>query len=155
MTHTPVRFAALALAALLLAGCDYELQGVVVTGAVPEVRVVSRDDPRLQQGGLVHAQVVGTIDPESLNAERLRAVVTDEQGRFTLPVDATGAGMLEYKLGLFVRHTGFSPTEDTIDLPPSRKRLLIVLSPGEDKQPPPSRDITDDALKAQEQMRRD
>ena len=159
MKHKPVssaRFTALLLPLLLLAGCsDYELQGVVVTGTVPEVRVVSSDDPRLSQNGLAHAQVIGTIDPQSLTAERMRPAVADEQGRFSITVTSTGAGLLEYKIGIFARHTGFSPTTDTFDLPASRKRLLIVLTPGEDQQPPPNRDITDDALKAQEQMRRD
>jgi hypothetical protein len=85
----------------------------------------------------------------------MRPVVTDEQGRFTIPITSSAPSILEYKVGIYARHTGYAPTEDTLDLPAQRKRLLIVLAPGEDKAPPPQRDITDDALKAQEEMRRD
>jgi hypothetical protein len=138
----------------LLVGCDYEIQGLVVPGAVSEVQVVSQDDPRLNQAGLVHAQVIGTIDPDALTAERQHPAVTDEKGQFSIPITSSGAGILEYKLGIYARHTGYSPTEDTINLPSTRKRLLIVLAPGEDRPAPPPRDMTEDALKAQEEMRR-
>jgi hypothetical protein len=139
-------------ALLLLCGCTYHLEGVVVSGPVAQVQVVSSDDPRLQGPGLEHAQVNLTIDPSSLGAERLRPVTTDSHGQFSVPVSQTGAGVLKYEVSLYCRHAGCAPVQETMDLPPSWKRLLIVLAPGQD-QPMPT-DLHDEAKEWQDQMRR-
>jgi hypothetical protein len=137
---------------LLLCGCTYHLEGVVVSGPIGDIQVVSSDDPRLKGPALEHAQINVTIDPNSLGADRLRAVTTDSHGQFSMPVSETGAGILKYEMDLYCRHPGCAPVQQTMDLPPSWKRLLIVLAPGQDLPMPT--DLHDEAQQWQDEMRR-
>jgi len=118
-------------------GCQpYELAGVVVAarGEPGGVRVVKQDDERLNSPGLAETTVILTLDPDSLRPIRLGSVTTDEQGRFRMPVDETGAGFLEYDLGVYARKKGFAPTWQQLPLPARGRRLVVLMQPGVDRE---------------------
>lgn len=126
-----------ALCGLLLTGCmqGYELRGRVVEGAAPGVRVVGQGDSGLTAGrsdGVAGARVSGVLDPDSLRPTTLSTVATDEQGWFSLPIDALGAGSLIYEVRLLVRRDGNRFVEQTIRVPGRHRRVLVTLMPGED-----------------------
>lgn len=150
MTSDTWSWLALGLAVALLSGCEsYRLRGAVVEGTIPGVWVVSQDDPRLAQtaagGGIPGATLEFTIDPASIRPRKLPATVSDDAGRFELPVDQGGAGFLEYELGVLCRGTGYRAVWQLIDMPASRKRLLIVMTPGRDTYQSPT-DLTQETL---------
>jgi hypothetical protein len=145
-----LRFVALALISATLVGCgSYAIQGRVVRGSVASIEVVSKDDPRLNDdnptgGGAV---VEGIFEPETpTEMQRLRPVVTNGQGFFALPVDAAGAGFLEYEATLIARREGHQGVMQTIDLPQSSRRVLITLPLGQDTLRVPERYL-DEALR--------
>jgi hypothetical protein len=145
-------FSAAALGSALSGCATYELQGVVVEGATPGVFVVSSDDAKLKEMGLVNAAVDVTLDPLSLGGRRLGVVHTDERGRFSVPIGDVGAGWMEYDVAVFSRMAGFAPTYDTLRLPSFGRRLVVVMAPGADRDPRPE-DIRDEARRAEELMR--
>ena len=121
----------------LIGGCStYRLEGVVVEGRAPAVMVVDADDDRLKQPGIDGVRVEAVLDPSSLRPRLLTRQTTGLSGRFTIQVDETGAGMLEYGLYVLARGEGFRHTEHTLSLPRTNKRLLIVMMPGRDTYKP-------------------
>lgn len=133
----PLACCLLMLAVLLLPACSgYQLQGTVVQGPQPAVLVVSKNDPRLNMPGVSGAAVSVTIDPRSLNAEMLSTEIADYDGRFVVDVPHMGAGVLEYEVEVLCRAGGFLPSARSMKLPGSGKRLLIVMSPGDDTYKP-------------------
>ncbi len=129
------------LTALALAGCKpYEIVGIVVParGEPAGVRVVGQSDARLEQTGIPGANVQLTLDPDTLRPIRLGSVTADDQGRFRMPVDETGAGFLEYELGIYARARGFSPTLGQLRLPGASKRLVVIMEPGVDRDVMPA-----------------
>lgn len=124
----------LSLFGLLALGCQsYQLQGSVVQGPESAIMVVGKNDQRLQLPGISGAALTFTIDPRSLNAETLSTELTDPQGQFSVSVPHTGAGFLEYELEVLARAAGYVPVARSMKLPSGNKRLLIILSPGEDR----------------------
>ncbi len=122
------------LAVALLAGCDtYQLAGRVVSGPRSQVVVVGADDPRLTGPPVADASVQVVIDPNSAGRTVLPLTWSDESGRFTLPVDKLGAGALEYEMLVIGRAPKKNPAEAVLDLPPAKKRVLIVLADGRDR----------------------
>jgi hypothetical protein len=133
--------------ALLLVGCaGYRLQGRVVPGPEPAVFVLKAGDRQLDQPGLAGAMVEATLDPSSLSPKRVGTAITDSDGDFELPVDAVGAGVLEYELGLLARNQDSTTLWQTLDLPPGSRRLLIVLRPGPPGKAGPPPDILEETL---------
>lgn len=135
LATTPKTLLAVALA-LPLAGCSgYTLTGRVVEGDASWVAVVSPDDPALTDargvGGVrLHLQ----LDPGRLSRETLAETTSAPDGSFTLEVDRFGAGLLEYDVGLFARRAGYAPTDGlAFRLPPDSKALLVMMSPGADR----------------------
>ena len=145
---SPRRCASLSLALfllLLLPACSgYHIRGAVIPGHEPIVLVVDKDDARLRDG-LVHASIEATLDPQSLDRKHLGKTVTDHTGQFALPVSQFGAGMIEYDLQIIARRQGFAPTVQRLPLPPSGKRVLIYMAPGQDR--PVGDDILQESLK--------
>lgn len=130
---------------LLLTGClllcssgcmqIYHLQGRVVEGVAPGIRVVGRKDPALMNApgqGVAGAVVSGVLDPDSLRPRPLASVATDAKGWFSLPIDALGAGSLIYDVRLLVRREGNRFEEQTFRVPGRNRRVLVTLVPGED-----------------------
>lgn len=130
---------ALGFLTISMIGCDsgYKLQGRVIAGANPAVAIVDADDPRLKgYDGIPNASVMLTLDPRSLGRKSIGNGVTDIDGHFSIPIDEFGAGFLEHEVAILGRAGGYVGTEETIILPPSRRRVLIVLPPGRDRHQP-------------------
>lgn len=118
----------------LLGGCSgYVLSGKVVQGRASDVTVVRQADPRLAGDPVAGAMVRCVLDPNSGGREVVGQTTTDELGRFEMPIDALGAGTLEYELLVIARAPKKSPAETIIDLPSGSKRLLVTLAPGRDR----------------------
>ena len=130
-------------------GCaNYQLQGVVVEGRSPDMQILAKNDPRLNQGyGLPDAVVELTIDPNHPRSQRLSSVTTDAQGRFAVPIDVFGAGMMEYEVGLLVRCKDYRPQWHVFELPKQKKRVLVVMTPGVDSGRP-NVDLIEDTLRS-------
>ena len=125
----------LVCACLLLSGCNtYQLRGVVLDGRRPGIYIVEQDDPRLKEAGIADASIELTLDPNKLRPRALGGTITRADGTFSVPIDAAGAGFLEYDIGLYVRSKGFAPVDSgAMALPPESRRLLIVMVPGVDR----------------------
>ena len=142
----------LALCLLALTGCaGYRLQGVVIEGKTPAIFLVDKDDSRLTQPGLANAVVQVTIDPHEMSPKTLAPVSSDDRGRFEAVVGEPGAGLLEYQASILCRLTGYQAATQEMPLPPSDKRLLIVLVPGADTYRPPP-DILNETLEMKRQL---
>ena len=114
-------------------GCEtYALRGKVVDGGVSAVMLVDKNDPRLDADGISGATIEATIDPRSLSRQRMPTVSSEADGGISLPVNVTGAGLLEYEAMVVVRYPQMAPAVRFMPLPGSDKRLLITLAPGED-----------------------
>lgn len=126
-----------AITLLLLPGCggSYAIRGKVIQGPMPMIAVVSSSDPRLSEDDPSGAGAVieGIFEPENrIDRRSLGRVVAGPDGAFALPVDALGAGFLQYEAALIVRREGFQGAMETIALPNRRQRVLIVLPRGRD-----------------------
>jgi len=119
-----------AVAVTVTAGCSYVIEGKVVTGGHAVVVLVEPHNTNLDQPGLSGAMVELTLDPGTISPRALGTQVTDASGRFRLPIDATGAGLLEYEVGILCRHRGYRTIYQTMSLPPKNRRLLIVMAAG-------------------------
>ena len=124
----------LVTAAFVLPGCGpYLLKGRVIPGDSPHVLVVPKSDSRLDEGpGIPGATISLRLDPNSLGGRDLAGGVSDGDGRFAIPIDEFGAGLLEYDLGVRVRQRGHSTTYDVIGMPGSGLRVLVILPRGPD-----------------------
>jgi hypothetical protein len=117
----------------LAAGCgQYVLEGKVVEGDASAVQAVPPDDPRLEKPGLGQAQIVLTLDPQSLGRERIASSTVQPDGSFAIPVDVFGAGFLEHEFGARARLDGYNAAYDVFMLPGGNQKLLITLAPGRD-----------------------
>lgn len=144
---------ALLMLTLMLVGCEsYALRGRVIPGTHSQVLVVDSDDPRLAgdgttpgtRPGVNGATVSFMLDPEKAGHKYLGSTSSDVDGTFSFPVDEIGAGFLEYGLQVTARANNCAPAVDVMRMPPSGKRLLILLAPGHDTLPKESTDPMDD-----------
>ncbi|MGB0766075.1 MAG: hypothetical protein ACPGYV_00030 [Phycisphaeraceae bacterium] len=132
----PCWLASICLVLAAMTGCSgYALEGRVIRGSTASVIVVDRDDPRLTEsnptgGGAV---VQAVFEPNTpTETQSLGQHVTDGQGRFKIPIDAFGVGVLEYEAQVVARREGHQGAMALIDLPGSGKRVLIILPLGRD-----------------------
>jgi len=123
---------ALVLFSLCSTACTYKLHGRVIQGDTSYIAVVDKSDPRLNEHGIEGVRLHVQLDPGKLNRKTVCREVSSTDGAFTLPVDEIGAGFLEYDVGVFARRSGFSPAEGSFRLPPGNKRVIIVMTRGED-----------------------
>lgn len=130
-----------------LAGCEsYSLQGVVVEGKTSQVLIVDKDDSRLGMPGLRDARIDVTLDPRTIKPMRQSPMLTADDGRFTMPINESGAGFLEYEAAMVVQHEGFAHIEHTMKLPGSGKRVLIIMKPGDDHYKPET-NVVDESVR--------
>lgn len=138
--------------AVALGGCSYAVEGRVVRGEVSMVEVVDAGDARLSDPSIalsgvgVHVQA----DPTSLRRKTLGRAVSSRDGGFRVPVDEFGAGVMEFDLGVFARKKGYEPAEGFLRKPGGGRRVLVTLTPGQDRatgeQPDSLRDEFGDQL---------
>ncbi|MEC9372847.1 MAG: hypothetical protein VYC34_03350 [Planctomycetota bacterium] len=116
-------------------GCGgYQLKGKVIEGDVSYIAIVPASDPRFDGPGIGSAELRLENNPDKLNRETIGSAVSLPDGSFSVPVDAPGAGVLLYDVGLFVRCGGYIGAEQFFRLPPSDKRLLVILQRGVDRR---------------------
>lgn len=126
-------FAAILIAGAMVACSPYTLRGRVVQGEVSYVDIVDEDDHRLAQPGVSSVALKLTLDPSKLNRKVIAQNYSDEKGDFEMRVDEGGAGLLTFETALLARKRGFQSAEGVFNLPGgSSKRVLIVLTPGND-----------------------
>jgi len=131
---------------VLLVGCGsgYAIQGRVVRGPVADVQLVDKDDPRLTEanGSGGGAVVQAVLEPQTPSETKdLGRHVTDGQGRFAIPVNAVGAGLLEYEAQVVARRDGHRGAMSLVPLPRGSQRVLITLPVGKDTLVVPERFI--------------
>jgi len=121
--------------AFILPGCGpYLLKGRVIAGDSPHVLVVPNSDTRLDESpGIPGATISLRLDPNSLGGRELADGMTDGDGRFAIPINEFGAGLLEYEIGVRVRQRGHNTAYDVIDMPGSGLRVLVILPRGADE----------------------
>ncbi len=131
-----------------LTGCSpYQMQGIVIEGAVSTIRIVDKDDPRLTEGfGIPMVSIDVTLDPDRLSRKPLQRALTDVGGTFAVTVDEPGAGYLEYTVRIVVRRDGYNTATHDLLLPGSNQRLLVTLVNGEDTYKPEPPSIMDETL---------
>ena len=126
----------------MLTGCSsYAIKGRVIRGPIAEVRLVSKNDPRLTEPNSTGngATVSGLLQPDTPTEHvDLGRQLADNQGWFTMPVDAFGSGFLLYEARLIARRSGSQGAMGTIALPGRSQRVLITLPAGVDTLPDPS-----------------
>ncbi len=150
-----LHFAFCLLPFTLTACGTYQLKGRVIEGGTPAMVVVSANDKRLEGFGLPGAVVDAVVDPDRpLQQIRLQPQVTDAQGYFAIPVEATGAGLLEYNVQVTARLAGHTSVRRTFKLPGAGKRVLVIVAPGESDLPPDEPDILDETRRMGEQLSR-
>ena len=65
-----------------------------------------------------------------LNKESMGEAITAGDGSFSLNVDRVGAGFFRYDVGLSADRRGFEHATLQFKLPPSDRRVLVILRPG-------------------------
>lgn len=126
----------------LLVGCGgYQLRGRVVESGFAQVTTVAEDDPRYAADygdsaalgdGVAGASVVVVLDPTRPSRRTVASGSTDAQGRFAVPVDVAGPGLLMHDLQMTVRRKGFTGLAREIELPRGSRRLLVEMPVGRD-----------------------
>jgi hypothetical protein len=110
------------------AGCNSmpTLQGKVIQGNLSFVAVVDSGDERLKSDGLAGAQVVVRGDPRR-GSVVVAESETDSKGSFTLRFKDQSVFLRPAEFG--ADKAGFRPARGEMSLPPSDRRLLIILAP--------------------------
>lgn len=121
------------IAAVVLTGCTYKLEGRVVRGDYSSIQIVPKDDPRLDEPGVPSVALHLQTDPNTIKRETVTRNYSGANGEVSIPVDRIGAGFLEYDFGLYARKQGYSPAELLFRLPSGNRRVLITLAPGRDR----------------------
>jgi len=132
---SPLRSRAAALLAvacslLVLTGCGYTMRGKVVEGEVTYIAIVDANDPRLEGRGVGGVNISLETDPDRLSREQVGRTVSQQDGSFSMDVDAFGAGFLQYDVGITAHRRGFETATNLFRLPSSGKRILIMMAPG-------------------------
>lgn len=127
---------AAALAMMGAAGCaQYTLTGKVIQSDISYVAIVDASDDRFEDPGIAGVTVTLQTDPGQLNHQRVGEAVSGSDGTFTISVNKPGAGILIYDVGLEVRRKGYEGVDHIFRLPPSSKKVLVMLRPGAERLP--------------------
>ncbi len=127
---------AIAAVSLALAACSpYTLRGKVIEGDTGYVAIVDESDARLRGRGITGVNVEIWSDPEKLNRKRVASQFSDAGGEFALPFDEAGAGLLQYDVRIVAEREGYTGTEQSMTLPSSSRRVLIIMKPGASRTP--------------------
>lgn len=136
----------------VLAGCNaYTLKGRVIEGDISIVAVVPADDPRVMDDsdapGVANAAIRLETDPARINREIVGETVSDPDGYFEIPFKKMGGYIMMYDVGITGRSKGHTPATFAFKLPPSNKRVLIILKPGNDAYTDPYENSLDNQVK--------
>lgn len=114
----------------LAGGCGYSIQGRVIAGSYSTMGFVGSDDPGLAKSGVDAVRITLERDPTKPNRAMVAEIVSGPDGRFSLPVDAFGAGWMDEEWLIRASRPGYEAVESILRLPSGKQRLLIRLSPG-------------------------
>ena len=125
------------LALLLLAmifpgfGCtnSNQLRGRVVDAGFTQARFVSETSPdvdRNSRSGISGAKIELVRDPRSLGREVVARATSDHEGRFSMDIDAFGAGWMNEEWLFRCTHPGF-PMVELFDSLPSLDSPVVLL----------------------------
>jgi hypothetical protein len=133
MFMLPARLAILLSVLLLAGGCSsYKIEGRVVRGSSSDLAFVSPDDPRLAHAGVSDATIAVDRDPGTLGRTNVATVKSDGGGRFSIPINAFGAGWMDEEWVIEAGRGGSETVKRVLRLPAAKdgRRLLIVLADG-------------------------
>ena len=127
------------LVSSMLIGCsaaNNSLRGKVIEGNINFVCIVDQHDERLKSPGLEGV----TVEARGSNAAAtlFSSVKSDTNGDFTLRFGDQQQVLLK-PVEFSGFKDGYSPSREVMNLPPSDRRLLIILKPGGPAHPSPSR----------------
>ncbi len=134
---------------LFLSGCGgYVLNGRVVrsmSSGESGVRFVALGDSDLDRVGVGGVEVMVTRNPSHRMSAELFTVRTRPDGRFSLSLNAFGAGWMEERWRIESFKEGFENAERVLTLPKSsgERQLLILVSPGSADPPHPRNELMD------------
>lgn len=120
---------------LVLSGCgSYTMPGRVVSGPVSMIAFVDADDPQLADAPITSARIAVIRDPDRPGQDASAALMSRQDGSFTLELSEFGAGWMEEKWEISAAKPGYRTATIRAALPKSAagKHLLIVLTPGTD-----------------------
>jgi len=122
---------------LLLTGCGtYRLEGKVIEGEQAAVEVVPEEGRGFGEPGIAGTRISVIIDPRRLDYKKVGEGRTGADGRFSISIDALGAGFLEHQVQVSAVKKKYETTVRLMQLPSNDKKLLIALAPGESEPPP-------------------
>jgi hypothetical protein len=127
------RLATITLFAALLAalqGCTTAstyIRGKVVVGERSFIGVVEASDPRLKSVGLAEADVQVTSTSGPAAGSMIGQARTDAKGDFSIGVE--NQQTLIYPAQFRASGPGYAEARQTMSVPPSERRVLIILRP--------------------------
>ena len=136
---TPIRIRPFTLILLLLVlspmGCSdsNKLRGRVVDAGYPGARFVpqgSFEATENSMAGVSGARVELVRDPRSLGRQVVARATSDHEGRFSMEVDAFGAGWMKEEWLFRCTHPGFPMVELFDSLPPLDDTMLLLIDMG-------------------------
>ncbi len=122
------------------AGCSpYQLQGVVVRSDESTVNAMRWDgNPDTLPGATIAGVNVEVVfEPRTTRPRKLGTVLTDDQGRFAMTIDESGAGFMEFEVMVVARQPGYRPSWRIMRLPARGEHVVIQMAPGRDEGGPP------------------
>ena len=118
------------VAALLstFVGCAAKplVSGKVITGSIDFIGVVDKSDERLAKDGVPDVTVRALANPGT-SPVRIGSVTSDAKGDFGLSI--TDQNSLIRNVRFEAEKPGYLPAGGTMNIPPSDKRLLIIMRP--------------------------
>lgn len=143
--------AATILAVLVLGGCSgYRLAGTVTSGGASDLLVgaAGAADADSSASALAGATIRVFRDPDRPSRALVATARSGDDGRFTLELDAFGAGWMDETWSVEAVAPGHVPVSRTLRLPrdPKGRRLVVVLAPGRGddvRDPQDLRDLED------------
>lgn len=137
MNHA--KLALLSMILLILGGCSWQtpIEGKVIEGNLSFVFVVDQNDERLKSVGLEGVDVQAQADVGKVSGSVLATAKSSRNGSFSLSFADQAPLLKPIQFG--ATHAGYNPARESMNIPPSDKRLLIVLKKQVDSKPPPRR----------------
>ncbi len=136
MNHT--RLALLSVALLFLGGCSWQapMEGKVIEGNLSFVFVVDQNDERLKSDGLAGVELEALVDVGKGAGNVIAKGTSNRNGTFSMGFPDQAPLMKPIQISATL--PGYSPARESMNIPPSDKRLLVVLKKqGDSKAPRP------------------
>lgn len=136
--RTTASWPIIALCVSALTGCrTYVLQGTVVRSDVADMAFVASDDPRLSGTGVGNVRITIERDPDKLSREMIGTTLSDDRGRFSMPVDKFGAGWMDEEWMIRAFRQGYRTVVSRQRLSIYEDRRLLILMPAGQSEAPP------------------